>query len=198
MNPLELFDAAGVSANMYCCGACRKHFFWTVESAEACCQPKPPRLCKYCEQPLTEGDWKTTHPACLTAERYRTADTIEDLGEGVWYETYGPQDGYFENMDELVRWLLERKFDDPEAGWPGYVWATKSQQLRRIDVADISEWMCEEAYEDAADRLEGTEELQVALNAFWELNAGILSYTLDYTRKIFVPDQEEYETADAA
>ncbi len=96
-----------------------------------------------------------------------------------------------EFMDDWVSdhqdWDDEKKcfVMDPEvlAGRPTFVWAARPQVVipKRLDVADVTEhYVTDRGWESMdIDDLEGVKELQLALDAFVEVNKGVVSYQED-------------------
>ena len=61
------------------------------------------------------------------------------------------------------------------------------QPFPLITADRLIESYCDDMDEEAADRLEGRDELDKACAAFSELNKGVISWYVDYKRKVRVP-----------
>lgn len=107
----------------------------------------------------------------------------------------GSRDGYFESMDELIEHLWDNYDpleEDEDQFWPKFVFATDPIGVQRYDLSDVLEHASGDMYEDFdAGVMKGQEELQDALNAFYEKNTDLVSYQPDYKKKIRVPTYEE-------
>lgn len=85
--------------------------------------------------------------------------------------------------DEMIDWC---------AGWeslPEYVFATKPIITPKLYASDLVYQLIEEMGIEKDDEVKfgGVEELQQALDKFWEQNKDLGWRTIDYSRKIRVP-----------
>ena len=79
--------------------------------------------------------------------------------------------------------------DGSEEAVPLYLWVAEPQQvITHLDAADVTEHLiCDRGWEDMGlDDCEGTKELQAALDAFVEANAGVVAYHMDQTRVVLL------------
>lgn len=131
---------------------------------------------------LTPSELEAINNRCLSTlsekrerEQFEKAHKIEakDWPHGVWLD-----DRFFSTIEDLYEYLEEEGCEVPE-----YVWAAKPKQvIPSLSVADVAEiWVADRGWEDmSVDDLNGTEELQAALDRFTEANADIVSYDVDH------------------
>lgn len=185
MNATELFHQDGKSAEIFYCGQCRI-VARSKELAELCCAK---RKCQRCGGEAPSG-WLICD-ACRKLkeveeekERFEKAEKITKWDGWVFSEGHGYQDGYFESLSEFLDWCQDEEIPESEVT---YVWACKSNQFVNADVSDITERICDNAYEDfEPDCLNGLEELKAALEKFNEANACQLAYNPDYTKAVLI------------
>jgi hypothetical protein len=109
---------------------------------------------------------------------------IEDVPpehvEMLYSESYGYNDGYFNEFEELIDFCKDAEVEIPE-----YVWSTTKMTLS-MDAASIIENACEELHEDAYQNINGEKELQEFLDAWCAKQSGTDSYMVDYKYAIKV------------
>lgn len=121
----------------------------------------------------------------MEVARMEKAALVEDYDGPVYCEglpggSYG--DGYFADVDELADAVADLKNCGVE-----FAYCCKSYPVVVINLGKILEDATEEAFEDAIDHLNGRDELQAAVDAFNEANKAVLSWGVDYSRKVSVP-----------
>lgn len=100
-------------------------------------------------------------------------------------EYTGPQvyfgDRYYDTVEDAV---------DGCDQLPEYIWSAKDVGLKKATIEDLVDPILEEAWEDAdIDALNGTAELQRAIDLFNESNAGISVYLVDYNEALVLDDE---------
>lgn len=99
--------------------------------------------------------------------------------EGVPGGSYG--DGYFSDVDELADAIADLEDCTIECAY-----CCTSSRAAFIDLDNVLEHAMQDALEDAIDHLNGRDELQAAVDAFNEANKDLLSWDVDYSRKVSV------------
>jgi hypothetical protein len=194
----QLFHADGKPAGIWYCSECRSvnsdertaQSCHGITHCEKCGkelgkrQPYYRVLCEECDR----AQWRD-RLAKEEFERYTKATKIRAS------EYTGPQvffnDHYYESVEDAIDGC-----DIP----PEYVWAAKDIGLRKACIDDLTERVLEEAWDDAdIDDLNGVEELQKAVDAFNEANAGISVYMVDYHEALVLDDEilAEWRTENA-
>lgn len=201
MNAFELFNEKGQPTNIWACGKCRSltlghGLINTREAAEKCCEPDK---CRHCGKDIEHNKpfRVLAHEECERADRRRKEverlEKAEEVTSGYdsWLysdDVTGYRDGFWTDMGEL----LDHLEDEEDIERPEFVFCCH-EISHLIDLGHVLENLCEEGYDEMADRLE-TKELEKAIEAFHELNKDALrSYQPDYKRKVRVPKIESLE-----
>lgn len=184
MNAQELFNQDGSSAKVWYCQKCRivhKTKAW----ADQCC---PPCACgaerekgyAYCRPCLDRRESEREQ------EKFAKAQKIPAKDYAGWVFCDGTgNSGYHESVDEFLEYWEDNRDEDDEK--PEYVWACEENHFVFVDVADITERICENGWEDMdPDSLNGLKELEAAIDAFNKANESVVSYDPDYTRAIIL------------
>lgn len=200
MNAYQLLNPEGTPSGIWVCSTCRIVFsdrHGGKDEAEACC------ICKYCGEPTPHDDkecYTRMHKACreanrrkLMAQRLDEADEHDGYDGWVYVEGWGPNDGYFASAEEAEEYIWDVHDDGCEL--PQWAFCCESSPPPRLDVEDVAQRFEDNGYEGIGDDLSGVKELQAALDKFWEQNKGLLSWHVDYSRKVRLSfeDQQEYE-----
>lgn len=141
-------------------------------------------LCPICHQPIRgvctneecrdlrekESEQKRLDKAI----RAKYEDVPEESKKMLYSESYGYNEGYFQDIDELAEYCEEHGTTSP-----GYVWSTTRIALS-MDADKILEMVCEDLHEDARDNITDEDELQKFLNDWCEKQTGTDTYTVDY------------------
>lgn len=118
------------------------------------------------------------------AARLEKAELVEGYDGPVYMEgikgSYGSD--YCANADELAE-IIE---DDEELDRPEFAFCCEEIRVH-LDVDRFIESAREEMDDDAADRLDGVEELTKAIEAFNQANRLNVSWYVDYKRKVRIP-----------
>lgn len=186
MNATELHLKDGKSAGIFFCAKCR-HVAGSQHLAEQCCNNY---LCSKCGKDVGSRMWLVCEPCRDAAdlekerERFEKSEKLTEWNGWVYLEGTG-REGFSESLSDFYdNWA-----DDHDEGGelPKYVWACKANHFVRADVSDITERMCDDAYEDfEPDTLNGLDELKAALDKFNEVNAAVCSYQPDYSKAILL------------
>ena len=195
---IQLFHEDGKPSGIWYCSECRAVYNQErlaqschgVTHCEACGaegkrQPYYRTLCQDCDNKR----WREKQ-AKEEFERYTKAVKIKAS------EYTGPQvyfgDKYYETIEDAIDGC-----DQP----PEYVWSAKNVGLQKATIEDLVDRILENAWEDAElDDLNGTEELQKAVDAFNEANDGIPVYMVDYDEAIVLDEEilEEWQRENRA
>lgn len=185
---IELFHADGKPSGVWYCSECRS-VHTQLRTAQSChgithcekCgkelgkrQPYYKTHCQECDNEI----WREKQ-AKEEFERYTKAVKIRAS------EYTGPQvyfgDRYYDTVEDAV---------DGCDQLPEYIWSAKDVGLKKATIEDLVDRILEEAWEDAdIDDLNGTEELQRAIDLFNESNAGISVYMVDYNEALVLDDE---------
>lgn len=192
MNACYLHKPDGTATDISQCGSCGKLAGrGNFDISEKCC------TCYDCGLPLAEEDKKYAsalyHRACDDQRRAEiSADRLEkaELAEGYDGPVYcdgvpgGWGDGFFADMEDLLDSMAD---EEEDADRPEFVHCCNSRQACHVNLDHILESATEDAHEDARDGLAGCDDLAAAVEVFNELNEGLLTYDIDYKRKVAVP-----------
>jgi hypothetical protein len=190
MNAIELKNPEGVAMAWACSAASCKKIYCSQVSADRCC------LCSICQQPTDASDYTMLHKTCSDKaqskriEKQIAAATIVDDWDGGVFATndIGPDDGgWFHSLDALEEYCD----DDPDVERPEWAFLCQPETLRKVTVDDIVEMSCADMHEEVSDSITGDTELRAALNAFYEANKPLMSYTPDYKRVVRVQKRED-------
>ena len=107
-------------------------------------------------------------------------DVPAEYKEMLYSESYGYNEGYFSDIDELIEYC-----EDNDIEVPKYVWSTTKIGLS-MDAGYIIENACEELHEDAYQNITNGKELQEFLDAWCAKQTGTDSYTVDYKYAIMI------------
>jgi hypothetical protein len=159
-----------IQVEAYQCGKCG-----TVHRdkylAEHCCFVYH---CDICGKEL--NNYHTRCHECSEKVRFEKANKIkldEYQGKGFYSESFGWNEGYFFDIDELLDYC-----DGEQISVPKYVWGCTEVPVT-IDADDILERATEEAFEDAIDNLEMVDELVEFCKKFNEANSDVITYWND-------------------
>jgi hypothetical protein len=202
MNPAQLLLPDGTLTKVLFCQDCG---IMSNDEAQLERQCKCPRICRcgkvvedrYCTKCRTcrQAKWEIE---LAEKERLRfekaTKLTEAEYDGPVFNDDIGWNNGYFRDTGELHDMFSDADLiNDLTEGYPedfnppAYAWACHVRPICSLDLADILENACQEGPEDwdSAD-LDGTKELQAALDAFNELNKKQEVWTPDYKRVILL------------
>ena len=217
MNPAQLLLPDGRPSRVFFCQDCR-----TVANDED-------QLVRLCKCPKTcacgktvEDKYSTICSVCQRNQWNREAEAKERLRferavklteaeyDGpVFNDAISWNNGYFRDTGELHDMLTDEDLIEdltdgfPEAFKPpAFAWACHDRPICHLSLSDILEQACQEEPEDwdSAD-LEGTEDLQKALDVFNELNKKQEVWTPDYKRVIILDvktDEQASKDSDGA
>lgn len=192
MNAEELFKKDGTPTGVFYCSECK-----TVSRdqplVEQCCKPT---LCENCGE--VAAKYWTLCSKCKAEkhqksylEKLEKAITIEDTDNFIHCEDYqGHHDGYFRDIGELLDYLSDI---DDKIEWPITVTVCEEVPIKKVGVDYILEEIAEEGFEDILDHIDGSDELQKALDAFYELNKGVASWEVAYKEKIIIQKPDDWE-----
>jgi hypothetical protein len=193
MNAYFLYKQDGTKTDLSCCGVCGQlaRGETNFDISEKCC------TCYDCGEPL--GADKTAsntlyHHECErqrrhAAERRRLdkAVLVDGYDGPVYFEgghgSYG--EAYYENVDELSE---DDAFPEDEE----FAFCCEASGVA-MDLSSILENLTEEMFEDAIDHLYGTEELAKAVDAFNAENVSVVTWNVDYKRKVRVREISKTE-----
>lgn len=178
MNAHDLFrivDGAAVPAGVWYCEGCRK-VSNDQRLAEECCKP---RFCA-CGAP-TSGYWTICGGCIHKKELEKEAAKFEAAAKSAEYDGPFYCDGlgeeFFRDIESLEDTL------EFEAVRPLYVWCCNKLPVVKLDVNDILDGLCDDAYEDFdPDDLDGIDDLRAALVRFNAANEGVTKWEPDYSR----------------
>jgi hypothetical protein len=219
MSPIELFTADGVSTGVWCCGVCKQisitniRAYWetgkphTREAAELCCAP---RLCATCGNEITDRVFRSTQLCGVCDTAYYVARRAAARADAMTAATLvsaaeyaGPVycDGVHGDMGDDYHTTLMSLIDtiayseiyikdgelDPDLIPQFAICCTEEHKTLCLDSS--IERVCDDGYEEMAERLEIPESLVQAVHEFNSLNAAALTcYVEDRSRKIAVRD----------
>jgi hypothetical protein len=175
MNAIQLFRPDGVPAPAFLCGTCSIVYI-DAGGAARCCAVYG---CAACGRPITDERGTTYHHACWFAAKVEEAEKLDEWDGWVFVEGVGPQDGYFESVEELLKYYKQEGLRPPE-----WVFACKQLPFPDVDISDITDHINDNTFEEAEYHLHGLDELGEALKAFNEANKAFVSYEPDYTRVV--------------
>ena len=185
---IELFHGDGESSGIWYCSECRS-VHTQQRTAQSChgvthCEDcgkelgkRQPYYRTQCDE-CSNKEWRDKQ-AKAEFERYTKAVKIKAS------EYTGPQvffnDHYYETVEDAIR---HRGTEPPE-----YVWSAKDIGLKKATMEDLVDRILEEAWEDAdINDLNGTEDLQKAIDAFNEANAAVSVYMVDYNEALVLDE----------
>ncbi len=185
---IELFHADGKPSGIWYCSECRS-VHTQLRTAQSChgvthCEDCGKELGKRQPYYRTQCDecrnkaWREKQ-AKEEFARYTKAVKIKAS------EYAGPQvffnDRYYETVEDAI---------DGCDALPEYIWSAKDIGLKKATMEDLVDRILEEAWEDAdIDDLNGTEDLQKAIDAFNEANAIVSVYMVDYNEALVLDDE---------
>lgn len=197
MNAVFLKRPDGVETDISICGECgspargRTNF----DLSQKCC------TCWECGGALTaEGkkQRRSYHDQCerdrrarIDAARMENATLVDKYDgpvycEGVPGGSYG--DGYFSDIGELADMLDDGDVDESVTR-EEFAYCCKSRATV-LDIDSALENLTEEMFDDAMDHLNGLDALMAAVEAFNEANKDLLTWDVDYSRKVRIPKQD--------
>jgi len=193
MNAQPLFTKDQKPTGAWFCEKCKR--VWSSEpDANRCC------VCSYCGKEIIQENgrgYSTSHSACFHTEinrRYeeqleKAVEVGPDYKGFVYCEHGGPRDGYAEDIDSMAEWWADQIAEGEleKEQYPQFVPACKPEPPDRIDLSDILDRICEEGYEDMRDDIEIPDGLEAKLEEFNKLNAHLVSWMIDHTRKVKMP-----------
>lgn len=205
MNAQELFVADGKSAGVFYCSECRI-VHRTKEQADECCD----RRCSDCGAKLENYyiRCKECQDKVSKAAEQKAYEEARKITEAEYDEplVLGYYDG--DEFDSCIEDVLDGAycradnvpFEEIDDLFPKFVWGVKPVPFPKIDSNSIIEYFFDEYYSDNDDYypndfLEGLDELDEALEAFYNLNVEKKNfiYTLDKTTVIMVDEEERQE-----
>jgi hypothetical protein len=150
------------------------------------------QLCPMCHTPIRG---MCTNPECRKieedkAENRRFAKAIKSTYDNVpnkqkemlYSESYGYNEGYFSDIDELIEYCEENESEVPK-----YVWSTTKNTLS-IDACNIVSQACEELHEDAYQNVTDEQELQDFLDKWCNKQSGVDTFMVDYKYAISISE----------
>ena len=125
-------------------------------------------------------DAESEEKALSKAIKAEYKDVPLEHKEMLYSESYGYNEGYFSDIDELIEYCEGNDIEVPK-----HVWSTAKTELS-IDAENIIENACEELHEDARDNVTGEKELQDFLDVWCAKQTGTDTYTVDYKYAITI------------
>jgi len=106
----------------------------------------------------------------------------DDKKEMMYSESYGYNDGYFTDFDDLIEYC-----ESEDIPVPDYCWSTTQIDMS-MDADSLIDSAYKELYEDAEDNIsdEDRKELQNFLDKWCEKQSSISAYSVDYKYAIKV------------
>ncbi len=209
MNATELFHQDGRTAGIFFCGECR-NVARTEADANQCCAPYK---CTVCGTDVDRKTYRTVCPPCGKAKReaaekarFDAAEKLTEWDGWIMAEGIGYRDGFFQSVDELREYIEGETPDEEEMAklteeekediikMPAYVWTCDPSYFCKLSIEDVTEQLTEncDAYEDfSVDDMSGVEELEKAIDAFNEANAGVVSYQPNMKRALVLSESNE-------
>ncbi len=206
MNAQELFKQVNgeyVGTGRFYCEKCRI-IGLNAELAEKCCRPTICQCGKEVAEKYYYTCWDCRKAKEIASEKLRfekaTKIKLEDYDGPVQTDLIGSNEGYFASFSDLMDYLSDEYGDeyrqaivDEEAPVIDYVYAVNETNLINATLGQFLDETYEKAYEAFEEsQLKGTEELEVALAKFNELNAHFKSWDVDQHR-IIVLDKPCHE-----
>ena len=198
MNAYKLLSPSGMEIGS-ACGVCHQIAApGNYDISEKCC------TCYECGKPLSDKDRRSRslyHDACdkqmrvrWQQERLDKAKLVNDYDgpvylEGIGRGSYG--DGYFSDVHELAESIPTAV----ETDGTRFAFCCESRNTS-LDFDSIIENLAEEMFEDAADSLNGLDELREAIDAFNLANESVITWDVDYERKVAIPSTITREATD--
>ena len=186
-----------VEIKAYKCSKCGRAYMFLTD-ADNCCKPK---ICEDCGKELPRNSYYTVCDSCKTKrwaeesdqkekERYEKATKCEyqdcpgDQKIMMYSESYGYDEGYFSDIDELIEYC-----ESEDIRVPGYCWSTEQINMS-IDADSIIENVCEELFEDAESYIDNSDrkELQEFLNKWCAKQTATTTYGVCYKYAIKVEE----------
>lgn len=185
MNPERLHFADGKPANVWFCTSCRLVSRDQKAAQECCTCPgcggkikRPSYLCADCHtKQVQEQDAKrAAAAAALTERRVAKAAPLEDSDEYVFRDDKDDEASFGERED-----MIGEAEEEDAPGTRIVFWAAKPLYPHKIDARDIADQATEGLHESAVENVVGLDELQAALDAWFEKQPPV-SYEPDYRR----------------
>lgn len=195
MNPLT-FTCEESPTVVYACGKCKNVVASTAtfgngpgssrEAFQLAFDHCEPRRCRECKEQIVPSHSLICDPCRIALIDKREAERFEKATKTPLHEYDGQylyidgcgQDGYFET--EYVEEEIANALADGRTS-PIYAYGCDPVSLPKLEAEQLVIDLCEngEMHEDAADQIEGIEELQQALDA-WHAKQKVTSYVVDY------------------
>lgn len=176
MNPVELFHKDGKPAGIWYCSKCR-HVAVNQAMGERCCEV---HICKFCNKPVEEKHW-LSHPECAreAREKEAVAAAARVFDTDCWVYVDGLGDEYFPSVGELLEYCDTEEIEVPE-----YAWQCKMVPFKVMDIGNILEHSCTDAWDGMETHITGAPELEAALEVFRKANEDLVSWEVE--RKVMV------------
>lgn len=196
MTPIKVFtrdDSGSETVIAYSCSNCSS--IWPVKSfheegaihcASECCD----HHCRDCGKSMAKEsvgwlccqDCRAKEEASKERRTFEKAEKIAEADHDgpVWWDTYGPQDGFFESTEDLREWCEQEDVDLP-------VWVHATERIElRLDAERIVDHEVEQHnhHEGAFDMCD-IAGLQILLDE-WAKKQGVVSYTEDSSRAVIL------------
>jgi hypothetical protein len=184
---IELYKKDGTSAGAFYCSECRA-MFGSEEQASGC---HGERICE-CGKPIDRRYYAICSECSDTKFRTEQAEKERQRFEKAEKVPYADYEGGMLFDGDKYHDDLESLEDDVFDGdMPEYVWACKDIGVIKATTENLYENMLENMWEDAdVSDLCGVDELEAAVTAFNEANAGIHVWEPDYSTAILVERTE--------
>ena len=156
-------------------------------------------LCPDCHKPIRgmcmESECSSKREQIAEENRFNkatkyTLDTVpKEHSEMFFSEVYGYNNGYFEDIDDLIDYCYCDNIEPPK-----YVWGTDKSMIR-LDAYDIVSSACEELHEDAYSNISDVdiEEMQDFLDEWCKGQTGTTTYDVNYKYCILIEEGVENE-----
>jgi hypothetical protein len=120
---------------------------------------------------------------------------VEDWDGWVFCEEASHNDGFFENISELIEWWEDEA--DTDVPLPELAYCCKTIPFRQLYVSDLMDSYLSELPDGYADQIDGDKELQLALDRFCQINQALVSYEPDYKRVVRIVREPHEPPADS-
>lgn len=177
----------------YKCGKCGL-VYHVKEWAERCCKPKK---CERCGAEIPYKSFWTLCDKCRVkkekeqelerfskAQHYSIKECPPERCEMMYSDSFGENEGYFSDIDELEEYCYDNDIEMPD-----YVWPTFSEQIS-IDADSLIENECENLHEDAESWIgeKDIKELQTFVDDWCKKQTGTRTFYVDHSAAIIIKD----------
>ncbi|HRH31971.1 MAG TPA: hypothetical protein PLK06_01470 [bacterium] len=187
-------SAAEVTVKGWACRQCHRWFGKDEHMARWCCAKTIPCECggRIVGSWASCKDCRDRKEAAKKHELFANAVKLTEWEGPIYVDGVTHNEGFFENVEEYLDLLVW----NADLEIPDFVWVCDSMPMNLLSASEIAENACEDLFEDAADQVKGLEDLQSALDEFFDVNSSLVGWHPNHKKCLVLSEAQKREVVE--